>query len=264
MSKYKAIVSDFDGTLVDQTHELTPAVREAIKAYVDNGNIFSIATGRAYRGVVEKVCKELGLTGLIIVRGGSEIIDVQTNTVVWGKYMNPTIVLEMIETLSIEGVLFAAERGDFIYSTKGETDPEFGAQASFRDIREMPLDTVPKIVVSPVLELEKVEALLQNLTNRFPSLHIVKIKSWNGFGMDINDGAAGKHTALLQYAKLTNLDPREIIGVGDSYNDYPLLTACGLKVVMKNAPSELKQIADMEVATQEEDGILEVLSLITA
>jgi HAD superfamily hydrolase (TIGR01484 family) len=54
MKKYKAIVSDFDGTLVDHTHELPPIARDAIKKFVKSGGIFSIATGRAYQGAVQK------------------------------------------------------------------------------------------------------------------------------------------------------------------------------------------------------------------
>lgn len=261
MSKYKAIVSDFDGTLVDHTHDLTPTAKEAIKKYVQDGGIFSIATGRAYQGAVEKVCKELGLSYLVIVRGGSEIVSAKTNTVVWGKYMNPTTVREVIATLDTENVFFAAERGEFIYSKQGQAEKEFGANASFKNIEEMPLDTVPKIVVIPVLPIEKAQLLLEMLTNKFPDLHIVKITGRNGFGVDINDGGASKHIALLEYAKLMKLDPKEIIGVGDSYNDYPLLTACGLKIAMGNAPQELKDIADHIVGTQEENGIIEVLEL---
>ncbi len=51
----------------------------------------------------------------------------------------------------------------------------------------------------------------------------------------------------------------EIIGVGDSYNDFPLLMACGLKVAMGNAAPELKEIADYIAPTVEEDGVVDVI-----
>lgn len=70
-----------------------------------------------------------------------------------------------------------------------------------------------------------------------------------------------KLLALLEYSKLINLDPQHIVGVGDSYNDYPLLTACGYKVAIGNSPAELKEIADLVVGTQEDDGVVGVLEL---
>ncbi len=268
MKHYKAIVSDFDGTLADHTRQLTPTAKAAIKKYVQVGGIFSIATGRAYQGVVENVCKELGLSDLVIVRGGSEIISSATNQVVWGRYIRPSTVSELITFLrkekkkgEEEELFFAAERGADIYSRDGKSQTEFGHIAPFKNIDQMPVDTVPKIIVPPIFPIQTIEPLLEKLLHTFKDLHIVKTTSKYGVGIDINDGGAGKHIALLEYAKLMRLDPSEIIGVGDSYNDYPLLTACGLKVAMGNAPPELKEIADKIVASQENDGIIEVLEL---
>ncbi len=262
MTKYKAIVSDFDGTLVDHTHRLTTKAQEAITEFIRSGKIFSIATGRGYPGALEKVCKELNMIHPVIVRGGSEIIDPQTGEVIWAKYINPETLKRLIDYLLLKTTLFfAAERGDSVYSKGGVADLEFGEGAIFKDIKNMELDTVPKVVVPPLNSLEQIEPLLEELVNLFPDLHIVKITSRKGVGLDINDGGAGKHIALLTYAKLMQIDAKEIIGVGDSYNDYPLLTACGYKVAMGNAPQELKDIADLIVKNQESDGIIEVLDL---
>ena len=80
-------------------------------------------------------------------------------------------------------------------------------------------------------------------------------------GIDINDGGAGKHLALLEYLKLSGLDSADVLGVGDSYNDYPLLSASGIKVAMGNAPKELTEIADYVVGTQSENGMLDVIKI---
>jgi hydroxymethylpyrimidine pyrophosphatase-like HAD family hydrolase len=59
--------------------------------------------------------------------------------------------------------------------------------------------------------------------------------------------------------KIMKLKPEEVVGVGDGYNDYPLLTACGVKVAMGDAPDELKEIADFIVPPQSEHGVLQVI-----
>lgn len=263
MKTIKAVVSDFDGTLVDHTHQLPPEVHTAIKSFVQSGHIFSIATGRAYEGVVENIIKDLGLKGLHIVRGGSEIISSPDDKVVWGKYINPATVTYVLSLLSTKlHISFAAERGKYIYSKDGGSHSEFGAGAKFKSLNAMPADIVPKIVLPPIHQQEVIMPILDELTKKFADLHVVRITSKKGMGLDINDAGAGKHIALLEYAKLMKLNPSEILGVGDSYNDYPLLTACGIKVAMGNAPAELKEIADHIVGSHEENGILEVLKLV--
>ena len=51
------------------------------------------------------------------------------------------------------------------------------------------------------------------------------------------------------------MNPSNIVAVGDSYNDLPMLEACGLSVAMGNAPPEVKSIADFVVPSVENDGL---------
>ena len=53
-----------------------------------------------------------------------------------------------------------------------------------------------------------------------------------------------------------------MIGLGDGYNDIPLLSVCGFKVAMENAPEELKEIADVIVPIVEQDGFLTLTNLL--
>lgn len=50
-----------------------------------------------------------------------------------------------------------------------------------------------------------------------------------------------------------------MIGVGDGYNDFPLLMSCGLKIAMGNAIEELKDIADYIAPSVDEDGLAKVI-----
>ncbi|PIR59406.1 MAG: hypothetical protein COU69_00200 [Candidatus Pacebacteria bacterium CG10_big_fil_rev_8_21_14_0_10_56_10] len=68
-----------------------------------------------------------------------------------------------------------------------------------------------------------------------------------------------KHLAALRLAQLLGLEPDQIVGIGDNHNDYPLLTACGYKVAMGNAPDELKEISDWVAPPYWEDGVAEAI-----
>ncbi len=64
----------------------------------------------------------------------------------------------------------------------------------------------------------------------------------------------------MQLSKILNVSQSKIVGVGDGYNDYPLLIACGYKIAMDNAPNHLKKIADLIVPTVTGDGLVTALN----
>lgn len=59
------IVSDFDGTLIGKDRQVSPAVAAAIKKYLSQGGTFSIATGRAYEGLVQETVTKYSLSQVI-------------------------------------------------------------------------------------------------------------------------------------------------------------------------------------------------------
>jgi len=50
-----------------------------------------------------------------------------------------------------------------------------------------------------------------------------------------------------------------MVGVGDSYNDFPLLMACGLKAAMGNSVKEILDIADYVAPSVNDDGLADVI-----
>ena len=104
------------------------------------------------------------------------------------------------------------------------------------------------------------ENLVKDMGDKFHYINIFAAHNPRGWGLDITATGATKQIALLEWAKLNNLTREEIVGVGDSYNDYSLLTAAGIVVAMGNAVDELKEIADFIAPTQEDSGILEVIN----
>ena len=71
---------------------------------------------------------------------------------------------------------------------------------------------------------------------------------------------ATKQHAVFELANILGISNDEIIGIGDGYNDFPLLMGSGLKVAMGNAVSELKEIADYIAPTVDDDGLADVIS----
>ncbi len=66
---------------------------------------------------------------------------------------------------------------------------------------------------------------------------------------------ASKWTAVLQLARLWNVDPTEICAVGDDANDVPMIRNAGLGVAMGHAPDEVLAVADHVTGDHDQDGV---------
>ena len=58
--KAKLFVTDMDGTLLNSQNEITDAVKKSVRRAVENGVIFTIATGRMYPSALPYI-QELGI-----------------------------------------------------------------------------------------------------------------------------------------------------------------------------------------------------------
>lgn len=120
----------------------------------------------------------------------------------------------------------------------------------------------PKILSVYIPEVEKDEVdSLTALFNIDPRIHVQKLAAWDKrfMSFDVTSIEASKQHGIIKVARALDIKTDEIIGVGDGYNDFPLLMACGLKIAMGNAVPELKAIADFIAPSVEEDGVATVI-----
>jgi len=252
-SKYKLIISDFDGTLAGVDHIVTSKVIEAVKRWQDSGKLLTIATGRQY-SMVEDECKKLGIVTPVIVRGGSEIVDPTTGEYIHQELIDENIVSEILDFLSKNNLRFLVSVDNYIYSTYDY--PYKFPKVIEKPYKEFVLQAVPKIVVKAFDGgIARTSELLEKFETEHPQLSVFKTHNHSGYGWDITSVKASKLHGVLELLKTVDLSRDEIIGVGDSYNDFPLLEAAGLKVAMENGHQELKEIADIVIPSYKDDGV---------
>lgn len=71
---YKAVVSDLDGTLLNEEHKVSSFMKETIELLLKKGIKFYIATGCGYTGAKE-IMDEIGFKIPLITSNGARIID---------------------------------------------------------------------------------------------------------------------------------------------------------------------------------------------
>ncbi len=251
LKRYKLVVSDFDGTLVDKSLELAKVSERFVKYILGNNLHFSIASGRPFFGVIERTCNKLGLSDYQIVAAGSIIIDPKSKKPVWIKRFNPKVARELISKLLDVKANFAVETSKAVYTEGSREQPQYGPGIRFEDIGNLNYEEVNKIVILPLgtpkEAMGKIPAIVESYGDK---LHAINANSPVGPAYDLTPPFASKHFAVLELIRLLNLEPENTIGIGDGYNDYPLLSACGYKVAIEGAPKELIEIADLVISRE--------------
>ncbi len=254
-SRYKLLISDFDGTLANKEKIIRPKVVNAIKKWIDSGREFVIATGRQYLMMTD-VVEALGIVNPIIVRGGAEIVDPKDGRTMYSQTIDTNVVKEFIEFTTKNGFEIAIEKDDIIYSDYYRRS-DYIPIITFCGLSEFRMGDVPKILLFAIdgSLSEKSTFIEKVLKNKFPQLFIVKRNTSIGQAWDITSEKANKHLSVLELIKILKIDIKDTVGVGDGYNDYPLLTAVGFKAAMENGNDELKEIADVIVPSYDNDGV---------
>lgn len=247
--KYKALIIDVDGTLIENKPEALPSLKVADTIYRASKLVHvGIATQRPLF-YCESLLKHLKLSGPSIIAGGAQVIDSETLEILHEKLIDRKDLVKVIKIIK----KFKKKNGFnfYIQDTYGQ-DEEFTDDYRPRK----PLEVAAFSVESEVAD--QLKEKLSKITN----LAVQKVISWEQgkFGVVVTSALATKQHGIFEVAKILGINTHEIIGVGDSYNDFPLLMACGLKVAMGNAVEDIKAIADYIAPSVEDDGVADVIN----
>lgn len=243
MNKYKALLTDIDGTLFPKkidgypSPRVTDAIKQA-KKYVHIG----VATSRPYFAV-EYLIDYLSLNGPSVIAGGSQIVDTEHKKIVWERFLdNDSVVAACKIIKKYVSSFFILDDG---------LDVEYSSAY---------IPKKPYQIWVPKLE-ENIVTILRKKLSINSTIVVHTIPSWDQGKTDIvvNHAEATKQHGVFEVAKILEIRTSEIIGIGDGYNDFPLLMACGLKIAMKNAPQDIKAIADYIAPSVEDDGLAHVI-----
>jgi HAD superfamily hydrolase (TIGR01484 family) len=243
---YKAIVFDLDGTTIPNNRygKASARVIEAVKKAQKHVHTVS-ASGRP-TVMCRAIFADLNLTAPCIVDGGSMIVDPTSEKVLWERYLPNDTVTHILKSL---------QNYPYPVFFSDEPDPSYGKPAAEKNLAA----ETRKVLINEV-DPETITEIMTLLGN-IQEINAHTVQSWVKGKIDIHithESASKKH-ALEELSTMLNITTAEIIAVGDSNNDTPLLEAAGLKVAMGNATPELKEFADYVAPSVDEDGLAHVI-----
>ena len=282
MSLYKMIAIDIDGTLLNSNSELTKKTIDVLKEVSSRG-IYVVLTSGRISGNVKRFCDQIGANKYLIAENGASIIDLETNEIVYSKYLSKETVnkvLDICENNSIYYMVYTQKElivksikymSLFFYKQNYNPNARIKQVVAGRDYinncdekftKLMICDedrSIYKSIINKLKDIEEIDIL--------PVPH-VSVKKLNLDGeekeikysyADISATGANKWTAIEFLANKLGIDKSEIIAIGDNINDLHMIHYAGLGVAMDNGSPLAKKVANVIAPSNDKDGVAQIL-----
>tara|TARA_B100001245_G_scaffold43013_1_gene27617 strand:- start:285 stop:1061 length:777 start_codon:yes stop_codon:yes gene_type:complete len=232
-----AAALDLDGTVIGPNENISPAVHEAIVRLAERIHVF-IATGREPADVL-RYANELGLTAPQLCDGGANILDPVQGVSTWTAPLGPVNAEAVVTRLREMGSAFVATHGR-------------GTARTFDDVPDWDLIRVSALD----LDEDTADALATEF-RRNKNMYVIKaVLPYNGlWAVDFTLAGVDKASGIARVGQTLGVNPANMVALGDSYNDLPMLEACGFSVAMGNSPPEVKDAAEFVAPSVAEDGL---------
>lgn len=264
---YKLIALDIDGTLLNSKKEVTKEVFDAIQMAKKKGVKVVLSTGRPLPGV-QSLLKELKLNN-------------EKNYVVT---FNGGLVQEISSQDVISNIEMSYEDFDIIYNelskkhnVKIHINTPDSVVVPYKDapkysIHEANLNNIPVICMDEseinedltfckVMLIDEPE-IIDNIITKIPKEFHDKytIVRSAPFFLEFLNKKVNKGSGLQALCNKLNIDPCEVIAVGDEENDRHMIEFAGLGVAMGNARDSIKEIANYITDSNDNHGVAKVIS----
>lgn len=226
--------SDFDGTLffLDQKVKIRPEDREAIADFRKRGNRFGLCTGRTYRGIID-VLQEEPWFDFYILATGATILD-QNGAILLDKQMDNSIgraIFHEYETKA--GIIFQG-----LYTAHSFT-PFYPHQVKISSFEEIQgglhgLSMVFSDEEEAIQVSGDINHKYQGKVTSFSNRRFVDVVP---FGCSKGEG--------IRFIR--NHFHDKVAGIGDSYNDLPLLKESDISFTFRSSPKSIQSEVDHTV-----------------
>lgn len=258
----KLVVSDLDGTVFDS--ETTGSVvieelKKKVKEFVEEGNIFTIATGRPL-STTKSVMESLGLDFPYIINNGAQIVDMKgniiyTNSFTFGDFMKP---LEEFRKLGVtvifeyEEKMYCLEKTPYVLHFEHKENVPCEVFKNLELLKEV--DVLKILIIGDVPQCTEVwNKLDTKLTEKYR--YIVSEDNY----FEIAKASVSKGEALNRLTKYLKINPKNVYTVGNHLNDKELIEVGAVGYAVANAREELKDLADRVTKENFGLGVIEVM-----
>jgi hypothetical protein len=263
----RLVVCDIDGTLLNSSSEVSARTKSAVRAVLDAGCLFILATGRRYPSA-KRIAAQLDVDLPLIVHNGAQIRDALTGEMLFQMLMDQAAAASVIDHLwhaGVQPIVFCGVDSASVVSERVFAGPESRdsmhnaaylvrnsalRQATLRDLQGVQTP----IEVAALEQRETVESLAATLHH--PLLHdVTSLSGPHAAMLEIIAAGVSKASALHVLCARFGVAIQDTLAIGDNVNDLEMLHAAGTSVAMANAHPAVLTSAIHLTCSNDDDGV---------
>lgn len=258
--KISLVLSDVDGTLVNEEKRLTPRAQHAVAALHEVGIRFAITSGRPPRGMA-MLFDALNIDTPIAGFNGGLFVE-RDLTIIEEKTVPADVARAAIALMRGQGLDAWVYRGNDWLITNPDA-PHVSREA-------WTVKFAPKVVADVTKELEGVTKIV-GVSDDHGKMERCEADAHAAFGsrasatrsqpyyLDVTNKDANKGTVVEYLARHTGLPAEEIATIGDQQNDVLMFKRSGFSIAMGNAPDAVKARASAVTDSYNDEGFAKAM-----
>ena len=254
---YRLLVSDFDGTLIDSDEAIPLSTMVEIDRIRRNGVKFVVASHRILKSILD-YNRDFPFLDYVISCDGAYVYDVVHRKALVKKPLGASVIKRIKKLYSDCEIFFGTVhenhlcKGDVVYSTIKNR------RVSFDEFYETHKNLVYKLEIKFSVKKERDNAFQEIEELKIP-IHLNKIDRKKDYRVEITSKEALKTLGLEKICKKEHVSLDEVVCVGDSDDDIPILLSVGKSVVVSNGSKKAKKVASMQTSSNETKGVEKVI-----
>ena len=259
--KYKLLVLDVDGTLLNNQKEISPRTLAALLKVQQMGVHIVLASGRPTNGVMP-IAEKLELNhygGYILSYCGGQVSNVQSGGRLYEKRIDPEWIPYFEKKAKKNDFAIFTYHKDFILTDK--PDNKYVIQeANLNKMQIVGVDNFAEAVDFPpckcMLARDDEEALI-GLENHWKKRLDGVLDAFRSepYFLEVVPQFIDKGNTLGVLMTKLSVSPEEVIAIGDGVCDVTMLQLAGVGIAMGNAEDSVKACVDKTTLTNEEEGV---------
>ncbi|WP_125770486.1 Cof-type HAD-IIB family hydrolase [Companilactobacillus furfuricola] len=265
MNTFKLVLSDIDGTILDDHQQVDQELVKEIERLKEFGIPFVLTSARSPKGM-STIASQMGLTkNPLSCYNGAYLVNPSNNT-------SPVISSHELPTSEVQKILTFVQNNyprvsANLYSAANwyvqKIDSWVQEEARITKINPTVIDLSNFIQTNPVHKLLLIgeTCIIQKINQQLSK------KNWANSNfvlskenyLEVIDKSASKAQALKELSNYYQTDLSKTIAIGDNFNDLPMIKEAGLGVAMANAPEEVKREAKVVTKSNNEGGVAAIV-----
>jgi Cof subfamily protein (haloacid dehalogenase superfamily) len=258
----KLIAFDLDGTILNSEKAISPRTRAALSSAHKQGKHIVPCTGRLE---LPPCFDDIAGITYFVGNNGSRIVLQETGELVFTSFMKKEQARWLIEQCRTRRCLLYGcfEEGESFFDNKCTSVHDEVMAPLIKRFTEF--SKIPMVDLAGLLDAGKIASkfsinfpVLAEQKEAFEALSCrsgIHVSSSDSFNIEVMGEGVNKGEGLRFVAGKLGVGMKNVMAIGDYYNDMEMIEEAGFGVAMENGVDEIKAAADFVTASCDDDGV---------